>query len=113
MNPTCFVAVPRVYEKVHARIMAKADAGSPIKQKIFAWAVAVGRERVPYVTEDEPLPSALAQEAKMADEPGLQEDPQRLGGQLPLRGLGRRAAVAGPRRVLRGRRASRSSKATA
>jgi long-chain acyl-CoA synthetase len=67
VNPSCFGAVPRVYEKVHARIMAKAEAGSPIKKKIFAWAVAVGRERVPYVTEDRPLPSALARKAKIAD----------------------------------------------
>ena len=46
VNPHCFGAVPRVYEKVHARILAKADAGSPLKKKIFAWAVGVGRERV-------------------------------------------------------------------
>jgi long-chain acyl-CoA synthetase len=67
VNPSCFGAVPRVYEKVHAKIMAKADAGSPIKKKIFAWAVAVGRERVPYVTEGRPLPGSLARKAKIAD----------------------------------------------
>ncbi len=67
VNPHFFGAVPRVYEKVHAKIMAKADAGSPIKRKIFAWAVAVGRERVPYVTEGKPLPSGLARKAKIAD----------------------------------------------
>ncbi len=67
VNPHCFGAVPRVYEKVHAKIMAKADAGSPIKKKIFAWAVAVGRERVPFVTEGRPLPGPLARKAKIAD----------------------------------------------
>ncbi len=36
--------------------------------------------------------------------PGLQEDPPRPRGELPLRGLGRRAALEGPRRVLRRRR---------
>ena len=67
VNPHCFGAVPRVYEKVHAKILAKAEAGSPIKKKIFAWAVAVGRERVPFVTEGRPLPAGLARKAKIAD----------------------------------------------
>ena len=67
VNPSCFGAVPRVYEKVHAKIMAKAEAGSPIKKKIFAWAVAVGRERVPFLAEDRPLPGPLARKAKIAD----------------------------------------------
>jgi long-chain acyl-CoA synthetase len=67
VNPSCFGAVPRVYEKVHARIMAKAEAGSPLKKKIFAWAVTVGRERVPYITEGRALPSGLARRAKIAD----------------------------------------------
>ncbi len=67
VNPYCFGAVPRVYEKVHARIMAKADAGSPLKKKIFAWALGIGRERVPYITEGRPLPGGLARKAKIAD----------------------------------------------
>ncbi|MET0619752.1 MAG: long-chain fatty acid--CoA ligase, partial [Thermoanaerobaculia bacterium] len=67
VNPYCFGAVPRVYEKVQAKILAKADAGSPIKRKIFAWAVAVGRERVRCITDGTPLPPALARKAKIAD----------------------------------------------
>jgi long-chain acyl-CoA synthetase len=67
INPHCFGAVPRVYEKVYARIMAKVEAGSPIKKKLFAWATRVGRERVPYVTTGEALPSALARRAGIAD----------------------------------------------
>ncbi|MEP6994323.1 MAG: long-chain fatty acid--CoA ligase [Acidobacteriota bacterium] len=67
VNPHCFGAVPRVYEKVHARIMAKADAGSGLKKKIFAWAVSVGRARVPYVISGDALPPGLALKAKVAD----------------------------------------------
>jgi long-chain acyl-CoA synthetase len=67
INPHCFGAVPRVYEKVHARIMAKAEAGSPIKRKLFAWAVAVGRERVAYMERGEALPPGLLRKAKIAD----------------------------------------------
>ncbi len=67
INPHCFGAVPRVYEKVYAKIMAKADAGSPIKRKLFAWAVAIGRERVAYMERGQKLPSGLARKAKIAD----------------------------------------------
>jgi len=67
VNPHCFAAVPRVYEKVHARIMAKAEAGSGLKRKIFGWAARVGRARVPYLQEEKPLPAFLAMKSKIAD----------------------------------------------
>jgi long-chain acyl-CoA synthetase len=67
VNPHCFAAVPRVYEKVHARIMAKAEAGSGLKRKIFGWAARVGRARVPYLQEEKPLPALLAMKSKIAD----------------------------------------------
>ena len=67
INPYCFGAVPRVYEKVHARIMAKVEAGSSLKKKLFGWAVKVGRERVAYMERGEALPSGLARRAKIAD----------------------------------------------
>ncbi len=67
VNPHCFGAVPRVYEKVYAKIMAKAEAGSPLKRRIFRWALGVGRERVPYMERGEALPSGLARRVKIAD----------------------------------------------
>ena len=67
INPYCFGAVPRVYEKVHAKIMAKVDAGSSLKKKLFEWAVKVGRERVAFMERGEALPSGLARKAKIAD----------------------------------------------
>ena len=47
VKPQLFVSVPRVYEKVLAKVQEGVAAGSPIKQKIFAWAVGVGRENLP------------------------------------------------------------------
>lgn len=67
VNPHCFGAVPRVYEKVHARITAKAEAGGALKRRIFQWAVSVGRERVQFVQDGKPLPAALAFRARVAD----------------------------------------------
>ncbi|HEX6863102.1 MAG TPA: long-chain fatty acid--CoA ligase, partial [Thermoanaerobaculia bacterium] len=47
VKPNLFVSVPRVYEKVLAKVQEGVAAGSPIKQKIFSWAVGVGRENLP------------------------------------------------------------------
>jgi long-chain acyl-CoA synthetase len=37
-HPTVAVAVPRVYEKIYARVLENALAGSAIKKRIFFWA---------------------------------------------------------------------------
>lgn len=44
VNPHIFGAVPRVYEKVHARVIEKVDAGPPAKKRLFEAALAVGKE---------------------------------------------------------------------
>jgi len=44
VKPTIMVAVPRLLEKMYARIMDTVLAGSGIKKKMFFWAVRVGRE---------------------------------------------------------------------
>src|SRR5713226_516960 len=67
INPTCFGAVPRVYEKVYGRIMDKVAAGSAIKKKIFSWAVKVGKEKVGYLEREQPLPAGLAWKVRIAD----------------------------------------------
>lgn len=45
-RPTIMAAVPRFYEKVRARVLAKADAESAIKKGLFNWAMKIGREKV-------------------------------------------------------------------
>jgi long-chain acyl-CoA synthetase len=67
VNPHCFAAVPRVYEKVHARILEKVEKGSGVKKKIFAWALRVGKERLSFQERGEPLPASLARWARLAD----------------------------------------------
>jgi long-chain acyl-CoA synthetase len=59
--------VPRVYEKVLARILDKVEAGSPVKKKLFAWAVAAGKEKFAYDQRSQPVPGGVAFKAKIAD----------------------------------------------
>jgi long-chain acyl-CoA synthetase len=44
VHPTFMVSVPRLYEKMYARILESVEAGSPIKQKLFKWGTSVGGE---------------------------------------------------------------------
>src|SRR6266498_4555507 len=43
-HPHFICSVPRVFEKVYAGAMARADGESPLKRRIFWWAVGVGKE---------------------------------------------------------------------
>jgi long-chain acyl-CoA synthetase len=42
-KPTFIVAVPRIFEKIYNSMISQAEA-SPVKKKIFYWAMGIGRE---------------------------------------------------------------------
>lgn len=43
VRPMFVFSVPRVYEKLYARVQAAGTSGSALQQKLFAWCVAIGR----------------------------------------------------------------------
>lgn len=45
VRPTIVLGVPRFFEKLHGRILDAVQAAPPIRQQLFAWAMAVGRQR--------------------------------------------------------------------
>ncbi|MEO1365752.1 MAG: long-chain fatty acid--CoA ligase [Acidobacteriota bacterium] len=46
IRPTVFGSVPRIFEKLYARVQSEVAKSSPAKQKIFAWADGVARRRL-------------------------------------------------------------------
>lgn len=44
-KPDLMGSVPRIFEKVHARVIQGVESGSPAKKKIFEWAMKIGTER--------------------------------------------------------------------
>src|SRR5574340_46792 len=44
VRPTIVVSVPRIYEKIYARVLDSATAAGGLKKRIFLWARAVGEE---------------------------------------------------------------------
>ncbi|MGZ3710429.1 MAG: AMP-dependent synthetase/ligase [Bdellovibrionota bacterium] len=44
VKPTLWVSVPRVFEKIYSKILGQVDHASPVKKKLFDWALSAGRE---------------------------------------------------------------------
>jgi long-chain acyl-CoA synthetase len=94
--PTHFPSVPRVFEKIHARVLARGSEGSAVKQRLFAWAVATGRRARPAMRKGTASAALRAQYA-LADRLVLGKVRELFGGRLELALTG---AAPIPREVL-------------
>ncbi|HSE05101.1 MAG TPA: long-chain fatty acid--CoA ligase [Methylomirabilota bacterium] len=82
VKPHFICSVPRVFEKVYAGVLAKAEAGSPVKRKIFHWAVGVGREVSKLQQARKPVPAGLAFQHRLAHKLVFSKLHAALGGRL-------------------------------
>jgi len=82
VKPDFICSVPRVFEKVYAGVIAKAEAGSPIKRKIFHWALGVGREVSRLQQARKPVPGGLAFKYRLAHKLVFSKLQAALGGRL-------------------------------
>ena len=82
VKPHFICSVPRVFEKVYAGVVAKAEAGSPVKRKIFDWAVRVGREVSKLQQARRPVPPGLAFRHRLAHKLVFSKLHAALGGRL-------------------------------
>jgi len=81
-RPHFICSVPRVFEKVYAKILTGVQAGSPLKKRIFNWAMDVGREVSRRQRAGQPIGGALALKRKLADRLVFEKLHQALGGRL-------------------------------
>ncbi len=82
VRPQIFVSVPRVYEKMLAKVQESVAAGSPLRQRMFAWAVGVGREALPWRLKREQPPGLLGWKVGIADKLVFAKIHARLGGRF-------------------------------
>jgi long-chain acyl-CoA synthetase len=82
VRPTIAAAVPRVFEKFYARVMEAVGSGSVLRKRIFFWAVAVGRRRVPYLLAERPVPAWLGLQVALAERLVFRKVRERVGGRL-------------------------------
>jgi long-chain acyl-CoA synthetase len=82
VRPTIILGAPRLYEKMFAGIQKNIASQSPFKQKVFAWAMGVGRKVGPYRLKQQPLPTVLALQYALANRLVFNTIKQKFGGRI-------------------------------
>lgn len=82
VKPNLYCAVPRLYEKVYAKIIEEISKQPFINKKIFYWAIDIGKERLKYEEKHIPIPTSLALKNKVARNIVFNKIKQKLGGKL-------------------------------
>jgi long-chain acyl-CoA synthetase len=82
VKPDVFAAVPRLFEKMRARIMDTVAASPAARQKIFHWALGVAQQRLPHRIDHTPMPAGLKVKSAVADKLVFHKIHERLGGRV-------------------------------
>jgi long-chain acyl-CoA synthetase len=82
VRPTIVVSVPRLFEKIYARVMDNVLSSPPLRQKIFYWAVKVGKDYGERILKKEPIPIFLKLKRKIADKLVYSKIRERTGGRI-------------------------------
>jgi long-chain acyl-CoA synthetase len=67
VHPTCIVSVPRLFEKIHAGILAKVSGAPPVKKALFNWAMGIARDNLPYICNDKAPTGFFGVKYRLAD----------------------------------------------
>jgi long-chain acyl-CoA synthetase len=84
VRPSLMLSVPRLYEKVYARVFEKVAADSPLRQKIFHWALGVGHEYFARKVRGEAPGVLLSLKNGIADRLVFKKIRERTGGRIKL-----------------------------
>jgi len=82
VKPTVVLSVPRLYEKVYARVLENALSGSAIKRTIFFWAKRTGEQWATLTLAGLPIPGGLRFKKKIADRLVFAKLQARTGGRI-------------------------------
>ncbi len=82
VRPTFVCAVPRIFEKVHAKVLQNAREGGRVKAAVFRWALGVGLARSRMLRAGKRPNAALAAQYTVADRLVFQKVRALFGGRL-------------------------------
>jgi long-chain acyl-CoA synthetase len=82
VRPMLVFSVPRVYEKIYARVLAAGTSGSPLKKAIFQWCVDVGRQVSRRQQRQQPIPGWLRVQQRLAHKLVFKKLHDTVGGRL-------------------------------
>ena len=84
VRPTIFVGVPRIFEKIFARVKEKTAEKGRLNIAILNWAVALGKEYARLSTRHKKIPAVLEFKRKIADKLIFSKIRNALGGRIRL-----------------------------
>lgn len=82
VRPSVMASVPRIYEKIFARIYDAVSAGGFLKRLIFHWAMLAGRQAAPYLMKGQEPPSWKGMWYRTAQKVVFDKIRQRTGGRI-------------------------------
>jgi len=84
VHPTVFVGVPRIYEKILAKVQERAVAKGKLNGALCNWAIEIGKQRAQLVDRRQPVPLWLALRHKFADPPVYAKWRKAMGGRIRI-----------------------------
>lgn len=84
VKPTMLFSVPRVYENAHRRILNRVESSSGLRQRLFGWAVGVGKRYNDNARSGESIGPWLRVRHRLADRLVLSKVRAGMGGRLAL-----------------------------
>jgi long-chain acyl-CoA synthetase len=82
VRPTVMISVPRIYEKIFAKISSEVGSGSESKRKLFEWAIETGRKVARLKSTKTPIPLLLLAKNQIADRLVFSKVRAKLGGRI-------------------------------
>ena len=84
VRPTIFVGVPRIFEKIFARVKEKTAEKGKLNLAFLNWSVEVAKQYARLLTRHQKIPASLALKHKLADKLIFSKMRQALGGRIRL-----------------------------
>ncbi len=109
IRPTVMAAVPRVFEKIYAKLMEQGSRETGLKRTIFDWAIRTAELTAAWRCGDAEASSSSETELESRRQTGLLENPRRNRRPSAHCFFRRRAAFKSARRIFLGRRHSHLS----
>ncbi|MGA7836386.1 MAG: long-chain fatty acid--CoA ligase [Ignavibacteriaceae bacterium] len=81
VKPTLMTSVPRLFERIYSKVIRNVESQSSSKQKIFYWALNVGKNYA-QAQKSEKVSAALSVQYKLANKLVLQKIREKTGGNL-------------------------------
>ena len=82
VRPTVMASVPRLFEKMHAKVVDRVNAGPGLKRKMFWWAIGVGQRSIAYLQRDRKPKGLLGFKFGLANRLVFSKLKERVGGNL-------------------------------